>query len=53
MAKAARKSGDENLARVFDEFGGHVISPGGAASVLGLSRKTLHTGAAVAQRAGV
>ncbi|RDI76058.1 helix-turn-helix protein domain [Gaiella occulta] len=43
MAEAARESGDEKLARLFAEFEGHVISPGGAAHLLGLSRKTIYT----------
>jgi hypothetical protein len=43
MAKAARQSGDEKLANLFAEFGGHMVSPGGAAQLLGLSRKTIHT----------
>jgi Helix-turn-helix domain len=43
MAKAARDSGDEKLANLFAEFGGHMVSPGGAAQLLGLSRKTIYT----------
>ena len=43
MPEAARESGDEKLAEVFAEFGGHVVSPGGAAQLLGLSRKTIYT----------
>ena len=43
MAKAARESGDEKLANLFAEFGGHMVSPGGAAQLLGLSRKTVYT----------
>ena len=43
MAKAARDSGDEKLARLFAEFDGRLVSPGGAAQLLGLSRKTIYT----------
>ena len=43
MAEASKESGDEKLAAVFAEFGGHVVSPGGAAALLGLSRKTIYT----------
>jgi predicted DNA-binding transcriptional regulator AlpA len=43
MPKANRESGDEKLAGLFDEFDGQLISPGGAAHLLGLSRKTVYT----------
>jgi hypothetical protein len=43
MPEAARQSGDEKLAELFAEFEGRLISPGGAAHLLGLSRKTVHT----------
>jgi hypothetical protein len=36
------RSGDEKLAALFDAFEGRLISPGGAASLLGVSRKTVH-----------
>jgi hypothetical protein len=43
MPEANRESGDEKLAALFAEFEGRVVSPGGAAMLLGLSRKTIHT----------
>ncbi len=43
MPEAAKESGDKKLARLFAKFDGHVVSPGGAAALLGLSRKTIHT----------
>jgi hypothetical protein len=43
MAEAKRDSGDEKLARLFAEFGGRMVSPGGAAALLGLSRQTIYT----------
>ena len=43
MAKANREAGDEKLAALFDQFDGQLISPGGAAHLLGLSRKTIYT----------
>src|ERR1051326_2778842 len=43
MPEAARDSGDEKLAELFAEFKGHMVSPGGAAQLLGLSRKTIYT----------
>ena len=38
-----RGQGDEKLAALFDRFEGRLISPGGAAAMLGVSRKTIHT----------
>jgi hypothetical protein len=38
-----KDSGDEKLAELFAEFGGRMVSPGGAAALLGLSRKTIYT----------
>jgi hypothetical protein len=43
MAKANKEAGDKKLAELFDQFDGQVISPGGAAHLLGLSRKTIYT----------
>jgi hypothetical protein len=43
MPEPAREHGDEKLAELFAEFHGHVVSPGGAAALLGLSRKTIYT----------
>lgn len=34
---------DEKLAQLFDRFNAQVVSPGGAAAILGVSRKTIHT----------
>ena len=34
--------GDEKLAALFDQFQGRLVSPGGAAALLGVSRKTVH-----------
>src|SRR5690242_13450131 len=38
-----REEPDEKLAALMDEFEGRLVSPGGAAALLGLSRKTVHT----------
>lgn len=35
--------GDKRLRSLFEEFRGQLVSPGGAASLLGLSRKTIYT----------
>jgi Helix-turn-helix domain len=43
MPTPKRQAGDEKLARLFDEFGGRMVSPGGAAALLGLSRQTIYT----------
>jgi|GEM_PF-1527013 len=43
MAKANREGGDEKFAKLLEEFDGQMLSPGGAAHLLGLSRKTIHT----------
>jgi hypothetical protein len=43
MPEARFDRGDEKLARLFAEFDGRLISPGGAAMLLGLSRKTVYT----------
>lgn len=34
---------DEKLAQLFDRFNAQLVSPGGAAAILGVSRKTIHT----------
>lgn len=36
------RGGDEKLAALFDRFEGRLVSPGGAAALLGVSRKTVH-----------
>ena len=43
MPEANRSEGDPKLIRLFDEYRGRVVSPGGAAALLGLSRQTIHT----------
>ena len=43
MPEATRESGDPKLARLFEEYGGRLVSPGGAAALLGLKRQTIHT----------
>lgn len=43
MPEANRETGDLKLARLFEEHAGRLVSPGGAAALLGLSRQTIHT----------
>jgi hypothetical protein len=43
MAEAQNREGDPRLRKLFEEFDGQLVSPGGAAALLGLSRKTVHT----------
>jgi Helix-turn-helix domain len=43
MPEAKHEGGDRKLIALFDKFGGRLVSPGGAAALLGLSRKTIHT----------
>jgi hypothetical protein len=43
MPKAKRNAGDADLQELFSRFQGQLVSPGGAAALLGLSRKTIHT----------
>lgn len=43
MAEAEREEGDPRLRELFEKFDGRMVSPGGAAGLLGLSRKTIHT----------
>jgi hypothetical protein len=43
MPEANRAAGDPKLARLFEEHAGRLVSPGGAAGLLGLSRQTIHT----------
>src|SRR5437764_11414535 len=38
-----RPAGDPKLAALFNKYGGRLVSPGGAAALLGLSRQTIHT----------
>lgn len=41
-APPGKRVPDDALVRLFDEFGGRLISPGGAASMLGVSRQRLY-----------
>jgi excisionase family DNA binding protein len=43
MPEANRKGGDPKLIALFDKYGGRLVSPGGAAALLGLSRQTIYT----------
>lgn len=43
MAEASRSGGDPKLIRLFDEYAGRLVSPGGAAALLGVKRQTIHT----------
>ena len=43
MGRPRRTSGDRELAALFDEFQGRVVTPSGAAALLGLSRQAVHT----------
>ena len=43
MPEANRSGGDPKLIALFDKYSGRLVSPGGAAALLGLSRQTIHT----------
>jgi hypothetical protein len=43
MPRSNETGPDKRLDDLFDEFDGRLISPGGAAALLGLSRKTIYT----------
>ena len=43
MPEANRDAGDPKLIALFDKYGDRLVSPGGAAALLGLSRQTIHT----------
>ena len=43
MPDAHRLAGDPKLVRLFEEYGGRLVSPGGASGLLGLKRQTIHT----------
>jgi hypothetical protein len=43
VPEANRSSGDPKLVALFEKYGGRLVSPGGAAGLLGLSRQTVHT----------
>jgi hypothetical protein len=43
MPEANRSGGDPKLIALFEKYGGRLVSPGGAAALLGVSRQTIHT----------
>jgi len=43
MPEAKHEGGDPELHALFERFNAQVVSPGGAAALLGLSRKTIYT----------
>lgn len=43
MPESNRQQGDPKLIALFEKYGGRLVSPGGAAGLLGLSRQTIHT----------
>jgi hypothetical protein len=43
MAKPDKDRGDVELNELFDRFDGRLVSPGGAAALLGVKRQTIHT----------
>jgi hypothetical protein len=43
MPEAQASEGDRYMREVMEAFDGQLMSPGGAASLLGVSRKTVHT----------
>jgi hypothetical protein len=43
MPERSRPGGDPKLVRLFDEYGGRLVSPGGAANLLGVTRQTVNT----------
>jgi excisionase family DNA binding protein len=43
MAEANQDEGDPRLRELFEEFNGQLVSPGGAAALLGVSRSTIAT----------
>jgi excisionase family DNA binding protein len=43
MPEASRSAGDPKLISLFDKYRGRLVSPGGAAALLGLSRQTVYT----------
>jgi excisionase family DNA binding protein len=43
VPKPIREAGDAKLAELFDRYGGRMVSPGGAAALLGLTRQTIYT----------
>ncbi len=43
MPEAQNQEGDPDLREIMEAFHGQLVSPGGAAALLGVSRKTVHT----------
>jgi hypothetical protein len=43
VPEAKREGGDPKLVALFEKYGGRLVSPGGAAALLGVSRQTVHT----------
>lgn len=43
MPQSEQPEGDLQLHALFERFDGRLVSPGGAAALLGLSRKTIYT----------
>jgi excisionase family DNA binding protein len=43
MAKPLKDHTNDELERLFDRFHAQLVSPGGAAALLGISRKTVYT----------
>ena len=43
VPEANRDGGDPKLIALFEKYGGRLVSPGGAAGLLGLSRQTIYT----------
>jgi hypothetical protein len=43
MAKPTHNEGDPVLHELFERFNAQLVSPGAAAAILGVSRKTVHT----------
>ena len=43
MPEPERTGGDPKLIALFDKYDGRLVSPGGAAALLGVSRQTVHT----------
>lgn len=43
MPEAHRQGGDPKLIALFDKYGGRLVSPGGAANLLGVTRQTVST----------
>jgi len=43
MPEANRGAGESKLIALFDKYEDRLVSPGGAAGLLGLSRQTIHT----------